>query len=241
MKTSDKSQDTLRDSLESIKKSTREAVALQMRILNELGEGVLIEDKTGKIIFTNPSASALLNELDYRIIGKNFVNFIQPEEERARVENILKRIKISNLGSIKFETLIIREDNPDPIYILVYYSQMKSNGELEGALITLYDISDIKSLSQKIQDRSNELMQAEKMASIGLLASGVAHELNNPLAFIISNTYTLEDYIYSLLNYLKSFEDLRNEKITDQDISEKFKKIDKLKNELSIDHVKEDI
>ncbi|HKZ41740.1 MAG TPA: ATP-binding protein, partial [Candidatus Hodarchaeales archaeon] len=65
------------------------------------------------------------------------------------------------------------------------------------------DISDLKILSDRMQERTQELIQTEKMASIGLLISEVAHEVNNPISFILSNTETSRDYFKTLLEFLK--------------------------------------
>ncbi len=53
-----------------------------------------------------------------------------------------------------------------------------------------------------------QLLQAEKMASVGLLAAGVAHEINNPIAFVSTNMGTLERYAQGLLKLLAAYEAL---------------------------------
>ena len=193
---------------QTIRESTRHSMALQMRILNELGEGVFIQDKNEKIIFLNPSAEKTLGLAAYEIVGKSFLDFITPEEEKIRVNRLTQKLLGETLDtkSIRFETQI-KNKQSEIIYLLVYYSVMWSNKTREGALITIYDISDIRKLTKEIQERSNELLQAEKLTSIGLLASGISHELNNPLSFIISNTTTLEDYIKTILIYLDRLEE----------------------------------
>lgn len=53
-----------------------------------------------------------------------------------------------------------------------------------------------------IKETETQLIQMEKMASIGTLAAGIAHEINNPLSFLISNLESLRDYVKSLVNEL---------------------------------------
>ena len=205
------------ESYQTIREATKHSMALQMRILNELGEGVFIEDKTGKIIFANPSAEKVLDLVSYEIVGQSFLSFIYPEEEKIRIQRLLQKlsVEINENKSVRFETQI-KNKNSDVIYLLVYYSVMLTNKSIEGALITIYDISDMKKLTKEIEERSNELLQAEKLTSIGLLASGISHELNNPLSFIISNTSALEDYVKSILDYLREREQLVEQTITNE-------------------------
>ena len=55
-------------------------------------------------------------------------------------------------------------------------------------------------LNRKVQERTKEVVRSEKMASVGFLAAGVAHEINNPLASIAWSAESLESRIYDILN-----------------------------------------
>jgi signal transduction histidine kinase len=61
-------------------------------------------------------------------------------------------------------------------------------------------------LIKKLENAHNQLLQSEKMASIGQLAAGVAHEINNPVSFVSSNLGTLADYAQALLDLLGAYE-----------------------------------
>lgn len=63
-------------------------------------------------------------------------------------------------------------------------------------------------LIRKLEQAHNQLLQAEKMASIGLLAAGVAHEINNPIGFVSSNLETLQHYCQTLLKAVDFAEQL---------------------------------
>jgi two-component system NtrC family sensor kinase len=60
-------------------------------------------------------------------------------------------------------------------------------------------IAELSELNRKLEQAQGQLLQSEKMASIGQLAAGVAHEINNPVGYIASNLNTLKGYVDSLI------------------------------------------
>ena len=60
-------------------------------------------------------------------------------------------------------------------------------------------LADLTEAKRRLEDAQNQLLQSEKLASIGQLAAGVAHEINNPIGFVNSNLGTLSNYVDSLL------------------------------------------
>ncbi|WP_175579451.1 sensor histidine kinase [Vibrio hepatarius] len=101
------------------------------------------------------------------------------------------------------------------------------DGSLDHVCICVYDLTtqacqqnDLTTLSRRLRREQNELkktlinlkkaqsqlLQSEKMASIGQLSAGIAHEINNPLGFITSNIQTLDDYFRKITEVVKSLE-----------------------------------
>ncbi len=66
--------------------------------------------------------------------------------------------------------------------------------------------AELKTLNEKLTMAQSQLLQSEKMAAIGQLAAGVAHEINNPIGFISSNLQTLQDYAARLLKLTSFYE-----------------------------------
>ncbi|KRS21466.1 ATPase [Alishewanella sp. WH16-1] len=58
---------------------------------------------------------------------------------------------------------------------------------------------DIRVLQQQLAELTEQLVRSEKLASIGQLAAGVAHEINNPIGYVASNLTVLKDYTNSLM------------------------------------------
>lgn len=69
---------------------------------------------------------------------------------------------------------------------------------------------DLNHAHEKLKNTQGQLIQSEKLASIGQLAAGVAHEINNPLGFISSNLSTLNQYIEGITEFLRAVENLKS-------------------------------
>lgn len=88
----------------------------------------------------------------------------------------------------------------------------------------------LKGIVQQLQDTQEQLIRSEKLASIGRLSAGIAHEINNPVGFVSSNSTSLLGYISRIKEILKMYRmDMKKEMI------------DKRIKQLKIDFILEDI
>lgn len=131
----------------------------------------------------------------------------------ARLDNNeLKRLTIHTNDEVQ-----VLADNFNELYTVLHEQNStlnNKNSELESVLLNLKQTQD-------------GLLQSEKMASIGQLAAGVAHEINNPIGFVISNGGTLKEYIDDIKTVINAYE--------------KGEPVDTLKEELEFDEIIEDI
>jgi len=97
---------------------------------------------------------------------------------------------------------------------------------------------ELEQTHRELKASHQQLLQSEKLASIGQLAAGVAHEINNPVGYVYSNLGTLQKYIDNLCQILEGYEQL--ETLVDAD-QPALKKVQALKEELDVEYLKEDV
>jgi signal transduction histidine kinase len=98
----------------------------------------------------------------------------------------------------------------EPLFSLIIYDTgtiAESSAQLESALNALSSNQlEQDQLLRKLETANSQLLQSEKLAAIGQLAAGVAHEINNPIGFVFSNLKTLSVYVRDLLKIIDAVE-----------------------------------
>ena len=100
-------------------------------------------------------------------------------------------------------------------------------------------IVEIENAHKELKSAQSQIIQQEKLASIGQLAAGVAHEINNPIGFVNSNLGTLKTYVLDLLHLIDAFAD--NDHDAPEDAEKQKKRIAQVKEEIDFEFLREDI
>jgi PAS domain S-box-containing protein len=157
----------------------READDLIRLLLNSTGEGIYGIDLNGNCTFANPACAKLLGfESVDDLLGKQMHKLIHHTRSNGKpypVEEcqIYKAFRQGKGTHVDDEIMFCANGNP---FQAEYWSYpMFRKEELVGCVVTFVDITE----RRRVED---ELRQTEKMAALGKLSAGLAHELNNPAA-----------------------------------------------------------
>ncbi|MCA6471756.1 MAG: sensor histidine kinase [Chitinophagaceae bacterium] len=103
---------------------------------------------------------------------------------------------------------------------------LKSNESLHSAM-------------EELKDAQIQLVDAEKMASLGQLTAGIAHEINNPINFVKSNIGPLQMDIDDLVSIIDAYKPLHD--MAPEEMPEKLKEVKKLKDKIDIEYLKSEV
>jgi len=170
-------------------------------ILESMEEGYYEFDVSGNLKFFNDAFYKIVGYSREKLIGTNYRKFTDVRDA-GKVFRAFNNVYVSHKPSKEFEWQIIREDGAKR-HLEASVSLVKSAEGLPGGFQgVIRDVTDrilaeesLKKAYQDLKQAQSQLVQSGKLASIGELAAGVAHELNQPLMVIRGNAQLIKRYI----------------------------------------------
>ena len=200
----------------TVKAEESATLSMRMNALESLADGIWIADLHGEILYRN-AAAAIMESMYWSRDGR-----VYTMEDAVFTSSVLGRLRASGQESCEYHLSGNINSSTDKYLYTVGMQMQVLTGAVgaEGLSFHARDVTREWSREQDLHDRhveleqvnarfketQSQLLQSEKMASIGQLAAGVAHEINNPIGYVHSNLSTLQTYAQDLLSLLAGYE-----------------------------------
>ena len=200
-------------------------IALQT-VVDRMSDGYIVLDENMVIIDFNQTFLNMIKLTDTKLRGKDFFSSFGKDSNLKIDRDLFKKYIIESQTSSKTFSIQLEVPNVDK-YFNIEISGIESHGSILGTLILFKDISQHVHDLQIINNNQETLMERERLASLGQLIGGIAHNLKTPIMSISGAAEGLHDLI---TEYDASIEDPR---VTHQDhhdiAKDMFSWIDKIK------------
>jgi len=186
--------------------------------LRSIDDAVITVDVDGKIAFVNPAGERLLGAAGDQAIGQpasELMRLGEPGQPASPLDEVLAGRKTVAIAELRLDT---------PAYanrvISGTASPVFDGNELLGAAMVFRDITDRKRMQQQLEI-------ADRLASLGTLTAGVAHQINNPLAVVLANSSYLRSELDDVGVALRSTDD------PDRELAERIHELSEVHSEIS--------
>ncbi len=187
-KTHDLQQVSLRleDAYKRLEERAIELINIQdytQSILRSITSGVLTVGPDGTLTTVNPAAERMLEMSEYDMLHKPLQDVFK--DDGGLIEDLERVLSGKTPLTLRETTLVTHKDKA--VHVQAFTSKMRAvGGRILGAVMTIEDVSEVRALTE-------QLIRADRLAAMGELTAGVAHEVRNPLGVIRASVQLLEE------------------------------------------------
>ena len=178
-----------------IEEELRETNEFFRNLIERSVDGIIATDMKGNIFIFNKGAEDLTGYSGSEVVGKLHITDLYPKGMAKQVMEKLRSSEYGGVGKLTPIPLTILNRAGDQVPIQLSAALIYDRSGQEVATVGIFtDLRPRLQMEKKLEETHLQLVSSEKMASLGKLAAGIAHEINNPLGgILIYSSLLMED------------------------------------------------
>jgi PAS domain S-box-containing protein len=177
-----------------------------LRIITDaVQSAVFLIDDEDTIRFANPAVQTIFGYEQHELIGKKLHSIFIPDNTRIKARKGLEIFRKTGEGPVlaNIQEMQAVHKNGTELTTLIHVGRIKRDGRWWSAGAAI-DITELRAAQADLLKSQQEAIQAGRLASIGFLAAGIAHEINTPAQYIHNNLEFLGSSIETMSVVLRS-------------------------------------
>lgn len=207
-------------------------------VMDAAADPIVVYNMEGEVGYVNPAFSIVFGWKKEELLGKR-IDFVPEDQKKATGDEVRKVVEGESCSG--FETRRYTKEG-NLLDVLISANLFRHDGQIRGMVVTFHDVTQQKKNMEALKQAQTMLVQSDKMSSIGQLAAGVAHEINNPIGFISSNIKTMGEYAQDLKTMIGQYRTFCNAfGQSGSQPAESLREIEALEKNIDIDYLMEDM
>ncbi|GAB3547469.1 ATP-binding protein [Noviherbaspirillum agri] len=180
-------------------------------LLSAMSDVLIACNHRGEIEETNAALRELVGMSEAALRGMPIYALLADEKSASCVRNVVEQAEPQRISDVA--ELNLRNAALEPVPVDFNCTpRIDSSGKRAGYVFVGRPVAELKRAYHELREThealkrtQRQLLHSEKMASLGRLVAGVAHELNNPISFVLGNVHALKRYSERLAAYINAF------------------------------------
>ncbi|MBW1902252.1 MAG: PAS domain S-box protein [Deltaproteobacteria bacterium] len=148
-------------------------------------DGIVVVDTKGNVLIFNEGMEGLTGYSSEEIINRGHLSMFYDIDVAKENMKKMRSNEFGPVGKLNPTSLLVKNKDGDEIPVTLSASVITIDGEEIGSVGVFTDMREILKMRKNLEEAHLQLVQTEKIASVGRMAAGVAHEINNPLSGVL--------------------------------------------------------